>query len=205
MPENFGWIHHYEAGSGDLTLLLLHGTGGNETSLLQIGRDVAPTANLLSVRGRSLDEGSPRFFRRFTDIRYDQEHLKSEAAALADFVKQAAAHYGFDASKVVALGYSNGANIAIASLIRHPDVLAGGVLWRPVMPLEHPDPVSLQGKPLLVTLGAMDHYRKHADDLLSYLKDNASDAQIEEIPTGHQLTRNDLILTQSWLRQHFPG
>ena len=203
MPENFDWIHRYEPGTSDLTLLLLHGTGGNETSLLQFGREVAPTANLLSVRGRSLEEGSPRFFRRFTEIRYDQDHIKSEAASLASFVEQASDHYGFDAAKVVALGYSNGANIALALLLLHPGVLSGAVLWRPVMPLENPEPVSLEGKSLLLTLGVQDPYRKHADGLLAYLKNTHSDTQIEEFNTGHQLARNDLMVTRDWLARHF--
>ncbi|GGJ27433.1 alpha/beta hydrolase [Deinococcus roseus] len=198
-----GWIHQFEKGTSDLTLLLLHGTGGNETSLWQLGRELAPQASLLSVRGRSLEEGSPRFFRRFSDIRYDQEHLKSEADALTTFVQEASQHYGFDPAKGVALGYSNGANIAVASLIRHPESLAGAVLWRPVMPLEAPVQVPLTAKPVLITLGAMDPYRPYARALLSYLQDSGAEVQTEELSSGHQLTRQDLMLTQRWLQQHF--
>lgn len=205
MPERFDWIHRFEKGTQELTLLVLHGTGGNETSLLQIAREVAPTAHLLSVRGRSLEEGSPRFFRRFTDIKYDQDQIRQESVSLLDFVQQASEHHGFDSQKVVALGYSNGANIGVAALIRHPQKLAGAVLWRPVMPLEQPEQTDLEGKPILITLGKADPYRPHAEPLLAFLQGTGATVQTEELPTGHQLTRQDLLLTRAWLEQHFSG
>ncbi|GHF51478.1 phospholipase/carboxylesterase [Deinococcus metalli] len=193
------WIHHLDRGSSDLTVLLLHGTGGNEHQLMDFGRQVAPTATLLGVRGRSLEEGSPRFFRRFTATAYDQPHLLSEAAALAAFVGEAAQEYGLDAKKVVALGYSNGANIALASLAHHPDAWAGAALLRPVMPMDEPPGTDVHGLPVLVTSGERDPYQPFAAPVVPYL--TSVGARVEEhlLSAGHELTPQDVQLTATWL------
>ncbi|MFD1731168.1 alpha/beta hydrolase [Deinococcus malanensis] len=159
---DLNWIHHLERGTGDLTVLLLHGTGGNERQLLTLGRQVAPEANLLGVRGRSLEEGFPRYFRRFSATRYDQEQIRSEAAALSRFVQDAAEEYGLNPARVVALGYSNGANIALATLATHPQTFLGAALLRPVMPLDEPPATDLSGVSVLVLHGAHDPYAAHA-------------------------------------------
>ncbi|THF86588.1 alpha/beta hydrolase [Deinococcus sp. KSM4-11] len=197
---DLNWIHHLERGTGDLTLLLLHGTGGNEHQLLDFGRQVAPTATLLGVQGRSLEEGSPRFFRRFTATAYDQPHLLSEGAALAHFVAQAAQAYGLDATKVVALGYSNGANIALASLAWHPDAWAGAVLLRPVMPMDEPPGTPLNGLPVLVTSGARDSYQPFAAPVVPYLTSVGANVEEHLLAAGHELTAQDADLTAAWLR-----
>src|SRR5687768_17326892 len=112
MSEDF--IHRHVAGedANALTLLLLHGTGGSEEDLLGVGRAIAPKANLLSPRGKSLDEGMPRFFRRFGEGQFDEQDIIFRAGELAGFVAAAAEHYEFGPNRVIALGYSNGANIA---------------------------------------------------------------------------------------------
>lgn len=193
------WIHHLERGAQNRTLLLLHGTGGDERSLLDLGRRLAPGANLLSVRGRSLEEGFPRFFRRFSAVQYDQPHLNAEADALADFVGAAAAHYGLDPVAVTALGYSNGANIALAALVRRPGTLAGAALLRPVMALEHPPQPDLSGVRVLALHGARDPFLPHAAALGPYLRGLGTDLTEQTLNAGHELSPQDLGLTAAWL------
>jgi phospholipase/carboxylesterase len=181
--------------------LLLHGTGGDETSLLSFGRRVAPAANLLSVRGRSLDEGSPRFFRRFGALTYDQKDLTDEARALAQFVRDAAAFYGFDPHHLVALGYSNGANIALASLAFGRGAYGGAALLRPVMALEQPPETDLTGLPVLVVNGERDPFLPHAEGVVSYLRLSGARVYEETLPAGHELSGQDEAVVARWLRE----
>lgn len=199
--KDLAWIHRYEAGSSGLTLLLLHGTGGDENSLFDVGRELAPEANLLSVQGRSLEEGSPRFFRRFSATQYDQPHLREEAEALARFVSDASAAYGFDKKRVVSLGFSNGANIALASLLLSPSTYIGAILLRPVMALEEPPKAELSGVNVLVVSGLRDPYQPYAAPVAPFLKTLHANVQLEVLNTGHELSAQDLSLVSNWLRE----
>src|SRR5262249_16993263 len=149
--EPLGFVHRFvpapSAGSGT-TLLLLHGTGGNENDLLELGQTLAPNAALLSPRGKVSERGMPRFFRRLAEGVFDIEDLKFRTQALADFVASAASAYGFDPGKVIAVGYSNGANIAVSMLLLRPATLAGAVLFRPMVPFVPAVPPDLSGKPV---------------------------------------------------------
>src|SRR5215212_8554237 len=123
------FIHQFipaEGGRSNRTLLLLHGTGGNEHDMLPIGRDLDPGAALLSLRGNVLENGMPRFFRRLAEGVFDEEDVIRRANELADFISSAAAKYGFDPSQLTAVGYSNGANIAAAVLLLRPGTLKSG-------------------------------------------------------------------------------
>src|SRR5881394_3555931 len=134
-----GFIHRYEppaADAGPITLLLLHGTGGDEHDLLPLGRVLLPGAGMLSPRGQVSEHGANRFFRRLAEGVFDQEDLARRTEALAAFVEAAARAYGFDRAGVVAVGFSNGANIAVSLLLRHPGVLRAAVLLRPMVPFE---------------------------------------------------------------------
>src|SRR5687767_4270173 len=123
---DLGFVHRYAppAAGSDLTILLLHGTGGDESDLLRLGREVHPTAGLLSPRGKVMERGMPRFFRRLAEGVFDLDDLRRRTHELADFVSEAAKAYGFDPAKVFALGYSNGANIAASMLLLRPTTLA---------------------------------------------------------------------------------
>jgi phospholipase/carboxylesterase len=200
MKRDLDWVHRYQPGTSGWTVLLLHGTGGNETSLLALGKTVAPEAALLSVRGRSLDEGSPRFFRRFSMTEYDQPHLAQEADALAEFVSDAVDAYGLDPHKVIALGYSNGANIAIASLARNPETYAGAVLLRPVMPFEESPTVDLKNLPILVTNGLRDSYLPYAEPVVPFLRGSGADVLEKRYVAGHELTQQDIAAAIAWLQ-----
>src|SRR5438034_3494007 len=129
------FIHEFVPGASNRTLLLLHGTGGNERDLIPLGRELDPRASLLSPRGKVLENGMPRFFRRLAEGVFDLEDLRNRTNGLADFVASAAEHYGFAGDKLVAVGYSNGANIAASMLLLRPEVLSAAVLFRAMVPL----------------------------------------------------------------------
>jgi len=198
---DFGHVHRYLPGTSGATLLLLHGTGGNEDDLLPLGRELAPEANLLSPRGAVLEQGMPRFFRRLALGVFDQEDLVHRAADLAAFVGAAAARYGFDPGRVFALGYSNGANIAAALMLLHPEVLAGGVLLRPVLPLEPPATPELAGVSVLLAAGRDDPYAPHeqVEALAARLRDGGAEVELAWRETGHGLVPSDLHHAGAWL------
>lgn len=199
--RDLGWAHRFVPGTSHQTLLLLHGTGGDETQLLPLGRRIAPTANLLSVRGRSLEEGSPRFFRRYSLTRYDQAHLRTEADALAQFVQDAAALYQFDRAHLIAVGYSNGANIALASLVQHPHAFGGAALIRPVMALEEQPVIDLQPLPVLVLNGLHDPFLPFGEAVAPYLQAQGARVQEYRLAAGHDLTGEDIERLATWLAE----
>jgi phospholipase/carboxylesterase len=140
----------------DWTLLLLHGTGGDENDMIGLGQQIAPGAALLSPRGKVLENGLPRFFRRFSEGVFDEEDLKLRARELADFVREASSVYGFDRKNVVGVGYSNGANIAAVLHLLFPRVLKGSVLFRPMVPLVPDQLPDLSGVMVFVASGLLD-------------------------------------------------
>src|SRR5215467_15281134 len=129
------FIHEFVPGTSNRTVLLLHGTGGDERDLIALGRELDPNAALLSPRGQVLENGMPRFFRRIAEGVFDLEDLKYRANELADFVTAAAQHYGFATDQLVAVGYSNGANIAASMLLLRPGILSRAILFRAMVPL----------------------------------------------------------------------
>src|SRR5438270_9109900 len=129
------FIHEFVAGKSSQTLLLLHGTGGSERDLIPLGHELDPNASLLSPRGKVLENGMPRFFRRLAEGVFDLEDLKKRTHELADFVVSAAAHYKIDIKHMIAVGYSNGANIAASMLLVGPELLSAAILFRARVPL----------------------------------------------------------------------
>ena len=156
--RDLGFVHKFvpPSGGSQLTLLLLHGTGGNEGDLIQLGHELSPGAALLSPRGKVLENGMPRFFRRLGEGIFDINDLTDQTHNLAVFVREASKAYGFHLGKVVAVGYSNGANIAGSALILHPETLAGAVLFRPMIPFVPETMPRLSGKPILILAGSRD-------------------------------------------------
>lgn len=183
------------------TLLLLHGTGGNEDDLLPLGAAVLPGATLLSPRGAVLEHGQPRFFRRLAEGVFDQDDLRRRTADLAGFTTAAAAHYGFDPRRLVALGFSNGANIAASLLLAGTGTLAGAVLLRPMVPFE-PDPLpDLTGVPVLVSAARHDPLvpPRLTERLVELL--GAAGAPVETAwqPGGHGLVHADVTAATRFL------
>lgn len=181
------------------TLGLLHGTGGNETSLLPLGRQIAPRADLLSLRGRSVEEGYPRFFRRITNVTFDQADLISEAKAFAAFVEGAVAGYGIDLRNTVFVGYSNGANMLGAVLLLHPGLIRTAVLLRPMNVLENIPKADLSGTRILMTTGAQDPYAPYTPDLEKNLLNSHAEVENTLVNAGHDLSPQDVSIARAWL------
>lgn len=201
--------HRFEPATapGQPTLLLLHGTGGDENDLLPLGRAVAPGAALLSVRGKVLEGGMPRFFRRLAEGVFDEEDVRRRAGELADFIDQARNRYELPAP--VAVGFSNGANIAAAVLLLRPAALAGAVLLRAMppfaaLPPAGSQPTGLAGKPVLLLSGAADPIipADKAVRLAAALQAGGASVSHRTLPAGHGLSQGDLTITQAWLAEH---
>jgi phospholipase/carboxylesterase len=195
------FIHRFEPARDRAAppLLLLHGTGGDESDLLEVGRIVSPVSALLSPRGRVLEHGMPRFFRRLAEGVFDEDDVRRRAEELADFVEAARVRYGI--TKPIALGYSNGANIAAAVMLLRPATLAGGVLLRPMVPLQHPLLPDLAGMPVLVASGARDPIAGVAEGsrLAATLSDAGARVDRQITPSGHELSQADVTLARDWL------
>jgi phospholipase/carboxylesterase len=186
---------------GRPALLLLHGTGGDENDLVPLGAQLSPGSALLSPRDKVTENGMPRFFRRLAEAVFDLPDLKARTAELADFIAAARKAYGIEAP--VAVGFSNGANIATALLLTRPEALSGAVLLRAMLAFE-PDPLpALTGKPILLLSGSNDTMipAPSSQRLAAVLQAAGADLFYKALPTGHNLTQNDLNLAAQWLEQ----
>jgi phospholipase/carboxylesterase len=200
---DLGFIHRYVPALQDglPPLLLLHGTGGDENDLVPLGQELLPGAALLSPRGKVMEHGMPRFFRRLAEGVFDLEDLKVRTRELAAFIADARKAYGLPAP--VAVGFSNGANIAASLLLSQSDALAGAVLLRAMLPFE-PEPMpALAGKPVLLLSGSNDQMIPAASTkrLVEVLQTTGADLDYKTLPTGHGLTRNDLFIATQWLQR----
>lgn len=182
-------------------LLLLHGTGGTEHDLLNLAQTVAPDRAVLSPRGQVLENGMPRFFRRFAEGKFDEDDIRLRAADLAKFVTDAGNAY--EIQKPIALGFSNGANIAAALLALFPDLLRGAILLRAMAPFKAMPNVSLPGTPVLLSSGAQDSMipKTESDRLAVWLKENGATLEHQTYPTGHGLIQSDVTSMTQFLSQ----
>ena len=194
-------IHEFVAGKSGRTLLLLHGTGGNERDLIPLGHELDPDASLLSPRGKTLENGRPRFFRRLAEGVFDLEDLKKRANELADFVISAAKHYEVDEKKIVAVGYSNGANIAAAMLLLRPEILSAAVLFRAMVPLIPDSMPDLSTARILISEGDHDPIVSGAEAgrLVGLLRNAGANVTVRFVESGHELTRQDIDFARDWL------
>jgi len=195
------FIHEFISGSSNRTLLLLHGTGGNERDLISLGRELDPRAALLSPRGKVLENGMPRFFRRLAEGVFDLEDLKKRTNELADFVAASAQHYGFAADKVVAVGYSNGANIAASLLLLRPEILSAAILFRAMVPLVPDKQPNLSSMCVWIGAGTNDPIIPTSETkrLAELLRGAGADVTIRFFPAGHALTPDDVDVAQQWM------
>lgn len=183
------------------TLLLLHGTGGDERDLLELGHMLRPGAALLSPRGNVLEHGAPRFFRRLAEGVFDLDDLRHRTSELNEWLDAASARYGFSPEHTYAVGFSNGANIAASLLLSHPAALAGAVLFRAMVPFEPVRTPDLAGRAVLLSEGQADPIipTTNAERLGAILRDAGADVELVWQRAGHQLTGADVAVAQRWL------
>jgi phospholipase/carboxylesterase len=199
--EDLGFAHAFERGSGGHTLLVLHATGGDEHQLLPLARQLAPGASLLAPRGKVMEGGvTRRFFARRGMLDLDLDDLRHAADELAAFVTVATGAYGLDPATVTALGYSNGANVAVGMLFRHPEVLAGAALLRPLMPYEPDSAPALTGRRVLIAAATHDPYAPPAvtGRLAAVLRDGGAEVTTSTVEGGHDLQQEDIVVAGEW-------
>jgi len=208
MSADLGFVHRYLPGedASSTTLLLLHGTGGNEEDLIPLGETLAPGAAFLSPRGKVSEYGAPRFFRRLAEGVFDQEDLLLRTHELAEFVEAASAEYGIDRSKLVAVGYSNGANVAASTILLHPGLLKAAVLFRAMVPFEPDLTPDLSGMPVFLAAGRMDRMipPDNTQRLADILDEAGADVDLRWRDTGHPLTYEEVGEAKEWLSEVLP-
>jgi predicted esterase len=207
--DDLGFVHVFRppAVVEASVLLLLHGTGGNEQALLPLAEVLAPGSGVLSPRGKVLEQGKPRFFRRLAEGVFDLEDLVRRTHELAAFVDQAAAHYGFDRRRVVAVGFSNGANIAASLLLLEPATLGGAVLLRAMVPLVPEQLPRIAHTPVLLSNGRVDPLisPEETERLAALLRRAGADLTLAWQPGGHELTAGDVDQARDWLARQRVG
>ncbi|MXQ52562.1 dienelactone hydrolase family protein [Shimazuella alba] len=186
-------------------LLLLHGTGGNEHSLLSLAEEVSPTSSVLSVRGNILENGMPRFFRRLAEGVFDEEDLVFRTKELYDFIQSSAKQYEFDAKNVVAIGYSNGANIAASVLYHFQDALKAAILHHPMVPLRNITLPILSGTKVFIGAGTNDPIcsPEETEELEKVLLEAKASVTVHWETYGHQLTRSEVNAASKWYKEQF--
>ena len=187
------------------TLLLLHGTGGNENDLVGLGKEIDGAANILSVRGNVLENGMPRFFKRLAEGVFDLEDLQFRTEELKNFIDESAKNYEFDRDNVVAIGYSNGANIAGNLLFEYENVLKGAILHHPMVPRRGVEIPALPGAPVFIGAGKNDFMcpAAESEELRDLLQNVGAEVELFWHSYGHQLTQDEVQAAKEWYKTKF--
>lgn len=182
------------------TLLLLHGTGGTEQDLLPLAEIIDADANVLSVRGNVLENGMPRFFKRLAEGVFDEEDLIFRTKELNEFLDEAAEKYAFDRNNIIAIGYSNGANIAASLMFHYQDALKGAILHHPMVPRRGVELPDLTGKSVFIAAGTNDPIcsPEESDELKNLLEKAGANVEIFWDNFGHQLTTSEVKAAHKW-------
>lgn len=202
--ERLSFIHRFEPAqepSDRRVLLLLHGTGGDENQLIPLARTLAPRSALLSPRGKVMENGNARFFRRLAEGVFDEEDLIFRAGELADFITEACREYNLDCGNITAVGYSNGANIAAALMLLKPKALSEAVLFRPMVPLVPKQNPDLSGKRIFIAAGELDPMVPFEETTRLYdlLREFGADVTLHWERAGHTLTDTDIQAAEAWM------
>jgi len=207
MKAELDFIHEFVPGTSNRTLLLLHGTGGNEHDLIPLGHEIDPAAALLSPRGKVLENGMPRFFRRLAEGVFDLEDLRKRTNELANFIAAAAKHYKFAAGQIVAVSYSNGANIAASMLLLRPEILSAAILFRAMVPLEPKNLPDLSSVRVWIGAGNQDPIipTSETQRLVELLRSAGADVTIRFFNAGHGLTNREIETAAQWLKDLKPS
>lgn len=196
--------HIFQKGTNPLkpTLLLLHGTGGTETDLLPLAEKIDAESNVLSVRGNVLENGMPRFFRRLAEGIFDMEDLIFRTKELSDFLDEAAVKYEFDRQNILAIGYSNGANIAASLMFHYQEALAGAILHHPMVPRRGIDLPDLSSKHVFIAAGSNDPIcpAQESEDLKNLLEQAGASVELHWENRGHQLTFDEVEAAGRWYK-----
>ena len=201
MKAGLDFVHEFVPGTSKRTLLLLHGTGGNERDLIPLGHELDPNSALLSPRGKILENGTPRFFRRLAEGVFDLEDLRKRTNELADFVASAAKHYKLAANQIVAVGYSNGANIAASMLLLRSEILHAAILFRAMVPLIPDKLPDLSSVHIWIGAGDQDPIipTSETQRLVEILRSAGADVTIRVFHAGHGLTNGEIEIVKQWL------
>lgn len=203
MANGLGFVHRFVPTRDESapTLLLLHGTGGDENDLLPVGQMLDERAALLSPRGKVLEYGMPRFFRRLAEGVFDEEDLRERTHELAEFVEAAVKEYGIDPRRLFAVGFSNGANIAASLLLLRPGLLAGAVLLRAMTPFEPETAPDLSGTPVYLSAGRSDPIvpAENSERLAELLGESGAEVTLDWQPGGHGIGPEEIQAAQRWL------
>lgn len=210
MSDTLQYIHKYEPGTDErqhITLLLLHGTGGSEDDLSDLGRMILPGAGQLRPRGNVLENGMARYFRRFAEGILDVDDLKRRAGDLAQFVQQASEIYGFDARQVIAAGFSNGANIASSLLLLHPETLRAAILLHPMVPFIPETLPDLRDRPVFIGAGRLDPLvpAEQTEQLADMLKRAGALVELFWQNDGHTVSVEEVKAAKRWIEERQSG
>jgi phospholipase/carboxylesterase len=201
-------IHFFEKGTGETapTLLLLHGTGGTEQDLVGVGRMISPGSSVLGVKGNVSENGMARFFRRLAEGVFDEEDLIFRTHELNGYLDEASAQYGFDRRNILAIGYSNGANIAASLLFHIPQTIQGAVLFHPMVPRRGIALPDLTGLPVFIGAGRNDPLcaPQESEELETLLTEAGADVELHWENNGHQLSRGEVEQAARWYGEKFP-
>ena len=202
--RNFNQKQKIKDNNDSLTFILLHGTGGNEDDLIPVGQMLSSSASLLSPRGNVLENGMPRFFKRLAEGVFDMEDLKFRTKELADFVKDASNTYSFNLNKTIAVGFSNGANIAASLLLSYPETIKGAILFRAMIPFIPENMPDLSSKKVLLSAGKFDPIvsKSQIEGLLNILQKSGADVTLKWQQSGHNLTQTDILNAKEWLEKN---
>ncbi|MBV9452623.1 MAG: alpha/beta hydrolase [Rubrobacter sp.] len=205
MAKDLGFVHRFIPGEANdqTTLLLLHGTGGDEDNLIPLGRMLRESATLLSPRGKVLEGSACRFFRRLEEGVFDEEDLVNRTHELAEFVEQAVSEYDLDPGRIFAVGFSNGANIAGSLLLLYPSLLAGSVLLRAMVPFEPAEVPDLSGTSVYLAAGRSDEIvpQENTERLAELLQEAGATVELDWQPRGHDLGPDEIKAARDWLAE----